>query len=528
MAKKKADQTELLGKPVKEDAPEVKEAAAPVSTQSKVSITPLPHTPKKIKYVILGCGSIGSNIIEELSESDENLLIIDKNETRLQDLRDHRHQVMQGDMTDSNLYTAMPEPEVAFVLSSDTTANLAAVRNLHTIYPQTSIIARSVDPFSTDELADNGADVVLYPQTVFARSALNHMATLRSSRNAQRLHHLISKWTGTLGIITHKNPDPDAISSAMALAEIANDASNGKLQCKILYEGNVGHQENRAFVNMLEIKMERLTPELLAGCEHLALVDCPGAGQNNDLPLDTPIQIIIDHHSQEGIERVVQPLFQDIRPEAGATSSIMTQYIQELYLPLSTKVATALFHGIRSDTNEFQRNVHPQDLHNAAYLLPFTDKALLEIIMTPSISKETLDIIGKAILNAEVKQGYLFSNVGYVRNRDALPQAADQLLNLEGVNTALVYGITDTTIICSGRNRDVRLHLGDVMKEAFSHIPGASAGGHATMAALSIPLAAFSLAKDKDMLLDMIAKPAMAYFEKTVGIKDETEPDVKS
>ncbi|HJJ55037.1 MAG TPA: DHH family phosphoesterase [Methanocorpusculum sp.] len=528
MTKKKADQTEMLGKPVMEPVTDVPDTGAPVSPPPKEPVSPQPHPLKKIKYVILGCGSIGSNLIEELAELDENILIIDNNDTRLQDLRDHRHQVMKGDMTDDNLYTSMPEPEVAFVLSSNTEANLVAVRNLHTIYPQTSIIARSVDPFSTDELADNGADVVLYPQTVFARSALNHMATLRSSRNAQRLQRLISGWTGTLGIITHKNPDPDAISSAMALAEIANDASNGKLQCRILYEGNVGHQENRAFVNMLDIKMERLTPEVLAGCDHLALVDCPGAGLNNDLPPDTPLQIIIDHHSQEGVQRVVQPLFRDIRPEAGATSSIMTQYIQELYLPLSTKVATALFYGIRSDTNEFQRNVHPQDMHNAAYLLPFTDKALLEIIMTPSVSKETLDIIGKAILNAEVKQGYLFSNVGYIHNRDALPQAADHLLNMEGVNTALVYGITDTAIVCSGRNRDVRLHLGDVMKEAFSHIPGASAGGHATMAALSISLSAFVLAKDKDALLDMIARPAMAYFEKTVGIKDEDEPEVKS
>ncbi len=517
MAKKKADQTELASDSAKPAKDSSKKAAA----------TPI-RSPQKIKYVILGCGSIGSNIIEELGEADENLLIIDNDSTRLQDLRDHRHQVMEGDMTDVELYKKMPEPEVVFILSSDKDANLAAVKYLHEQYPQTNIIARAVDLFSTDELADNGADVVLYPQMVFAKSALSHMATLRASRNAQRLQRLLSGWSGILGIITHKNPDPDAISAAMALSSIAEDASAGKLQCYIIYEGNVGHQENRAFVNMLEIKMKHLTPEILAECDHLALVDCPGSGVNNDLPADTPIEIVIDHHSQEGVSRVVQPTFVDIQPEAGATSSIMTQYMQELYLPLTTKVATALFYGIRSDTNEFQRNILPQDLHNAAFLLPFTDKAMLEIVMTPSMSQETLDIIGKAITNAQVRQGYLFSNVGYIRNRDALPQAADMLLNLEGVNTALVYGITDTAIVCSGRNRDIRLHLGDVMREAFSKIPGASAGGHATMAALSIPLAAFVLAADKGTLLDMVAEPAMGYFERAVGIKDEGELEPKT
>ncbi|HJJ31386.1 MAG TPA: DHH family phosphoesterase [Methanocorpusculum sp.] len=499
------------------DTPEAGEPVLKVSAKQ-------PETPRRhIKYVILGCGSIGYNILEELKEDDENVLLVDINEKRLQDLRDHRHQVMLGDMTTDELYDKMPVPDVVFVLSSSTEANISAVTHLHELFPDANIIARSVDPFSSEELAEKGADVVLYPQTVFARSALLHMETLRSTRHAQKLSRLLSSWDGTLGIITHKNPDPDAISSAMALSTIAESASEGKLQCRIFYEGNVGHQENRAFVNLLDIKMERLTPALLKECDHLAIVDCPGPGVNNDLPADTPVEIIIDHHSHEGVVHAVAPAFIDVIPEAGATASIMTRYIQELFIPLNTKVATALFHGIRSDTNEFRRNVHPHDLHDAAYLLPFTDKALLEIVMAPSMSQETLDILGRAIENSVVKQGYLFTNVGYVRNRDALPQAADMLLNLEGVNTDLVYGITDTAIICSARNRDIRIHIGDVMKEAFSSIPGASAGGHATMAALSIPLSAFSLAKDKEALLSMVVEPVFENFLKLVGInKDES------
>lgn len=493
-----------------------------VSQNRVQSITTLsPSSKKNIKYIIFGCGSIGSNLIEELNESEENLLIIDSDPQQVQVLRDHRWQVMEGDMLASNLYSEIPIPEVAFILSASKEANLMAVKSLHSLYPQTNIIARSTDPFSTNELVDEGADVVLYPQIVFAKSAINHMSTLRSSRNAQRLQHLLAGWSGVLGILTHKNPDPDAISSAMALMLIAEGVTDGKLKCQILYEGDIGHQENRAFINMLEIKMEHLTPEKLKECDYLALIDSPGPGLNNDLPKDTPIQIIIDHHSHEGVFHVVKPDYIDIRPECGATASIFTQYIQELYFPLNTKVATALFHGIRSDTNEFHRNISPQDMHNAAYLLPFTDRALLELVMTPSMSQETLDILGKAILHSKVRQGYLFSNVGYIRNRDALPQAADLMLNLEGVNTALIYGITDTAIICSGRNRDIRLHLGEVMKEAFSSIPGASAGGHPTMAALSIPLAAFSLAKDKETLLDMIIDSVMSKFEKSVGIRKE-------
>lgn len=183
---------------------------------------------KKIKYIILGCGSIGYNVLEELREDDENVLVVDVNPKRVEDLRDHRHQAIVGDMTDPALVSKIPEPEVVFILAADKDANLAAVQIIKNAFPQSHVIARAVDLFSADQLMDHGADVVLYPQQVVAKSAVNHMNNLVASRNAQKLFSLLSSWTGTMGIITHKNPDPDAISSAMALSAIANGASGGK------------------------------------------------------------------------------------------------------------------------------------------------------------------------------------------------------------------------------------------------------------------------------------------------------------
>ena len=54
----------------------------------------------------------------------------------------------------------------------------------------------------------------------------------------------------------------------------------------------------------------------------------------------------------------------------------------------------------------------------------------------------------------------------------------------------------------SGRNRDLRLNLGNVMSEAFSDL--GDAGGHATMAAASIPLHVFSSVREKKGLLEMV------------------------
>ena len=167
---------------------------------------------KKIKYILLGCGSIGYYIFGELNESDENILLVDKSKKRIEDLRDHRHQVMVGDITDEEFIRGLPEPEVAFVLTPIQETNLTAVSYLRKYFPSSNIIVRSIDTFSSDDLLDAGADVVLHPQTVFDKSAINHMMNLRTARTAQKLQNLLSSWSGTLGIITHKNPDPDAMA----------------------------------------------------------------------------------------------------------------------------------------------------------------------------------------------------------------------------------------------------------------------------------------------------------------------------
>jgi nanoRNase/pAp phosphatase (c-di-AMP/oligoRNAs hydrolase) len=266
--------------------------------------------------------------------------------------------------------------------------------------------------------------------------------------------------------------------------------------------------------------MEHLTPEALQKCTYLALVDCSGPGANNEVPPQTKINVIIDHH-RDGRHMATQSTFVDIRPGVGATASIMTQYLQELDVPVDRRVATALLYGIRTDTKEFKRNVTSQDLNYAGFLLPLTDADLLDKIMSPSMSQETLDVIGTAITRRKIQSGYLFANVGYVMNRDALPQAADILITLEGVNTALVYGITDNAIVISARNRDIRLHVGNALSEAFGEM--GDAGGHPNMAAATLPLHYFGQVENKAQLLEFVVEPILKKFRNLVGLENEVK-----
>jgi nanoRNase/pAp phosphatase (c-di-AMP/oligoRNAs hydrolase) len=474
--------------------------------------------PGPTKYCIFGCGTNGYNIILELAKENERVVAVDNDDTRVRNLRDQKYDAYLRDITSPDMLIGLPLFEIAFVMTGNGDSNVAAVLTIKKRYPSTLVVSRSVDPVNGQKLTSAGADFVLYPQEVVARSAILHIKKQHSSRISQRLFTLLAGWEGTLGIITHKNPDPDAISSAMALAEIAKHANPKTLTTRIFYEGNIGHQENRTFVNLLDIKMEHLTAEALQQCTYLALIDCPAPGVNNDVPLQVRINIIIDHH-QDGRHLVTQNSFVDIRPGVGATASILTQCLQELDVPVDKRVATALLYGIRTDTKEFKRNVTPQDLSYAGFLLPLTDADLLDKIMSPSMSQETLDVIGTAINKRKIQSGYLFANVGYVMNRDALPQAAEILITLEGVNTALIYGITDNAIVISARNRDVRLHIGNALSEAFGDM--GDAGGHPNMAAATLPLHYFGKVENKDKLLEFVIEPILQKFKNLVGLENE-------
>ena len=87
-----------------------------------------------------------------------------------------------------------------------------------------------------------------------------------------------------------------------------------------------------------------------------------------------------------------------------------------------------------------------------------------------------------------------------------------------------MYGISDDAIIMSARNRDTRLHIGNVLAEAFGDI--GDAGGHPNMAAATIPLTYFRRVKNKDELLELIIDPLLKKFNSIVGLENEGKDEL--
>jgi nanoRNase/pAp phosphatase (c-di-AMP/oligoRNAs hydrolase) len=462
-------------------------------------------------YAILGCGSVGHAVAEELLAGEKDVLILDRDEGRVDALRDQDLDARTADIREQATVEAVADRDVILILSSDVDANRVAVENIREHAEDKFIIARASDPVTADELREGGADVVINPSVVIADSALRTLEQGELEYRAARLAEVLDGGE-TLAILAHRSPGPDSIASAVALAAIAEARD---VEADILYAGEIGHQENRAFVNLLGIELTPMADADLADYDTVALVDYAKASEP---VVEGAVDVFIDHFEPE-VD--YEATFQDVRPNVSSTSTILTKYVQEFDITLPEAVATALLYGIRAETLDFKRDTTPADLTAAAYLYPFADHDTLEQVESPSMSPETLDVLAEAIRNREVKGSHLVSNAGFIRDRDALSQAAQHLLNLEGITTSAVFAIADDTIYLAARSKDIRMNIGKVLQDAFDDV--GEVGGHSTDASAEIPLGIFTgleiSGDNRDTLMELTEEAVRAKLFEAMGVE---------
>jgi nanoRNase/pAp phosphatase (c-di-AMP/oligoRNAs hydrolase) len=463
-------------------------------------------------YAILGCGSVGHAVADELEREGKDVLILDMDEGRVEALRDQDLDARTADIRETEVAESISDRDVILIMSSDVDANDAAVRNIREQNSDQYIVVRASDPVSADELTELGADVVINPSAVIADSALRALESGELEHKTKQLVDTVESTNTRLAILTHHRPSPDSIASAVALEAIADSRD---IEADVIYDGEMSLQENRAFVNLLEIELIPRAEVSLDNYDTIGLVNHAHA---TELTVDDVVDIYIDH-AEPPFE--IEAGFSDIRSNVSSTSTILTKYIQTLDLTISEEVATALLYGIRAETLDFKRDTTPADLTAAAFLYPFADHDTLEQVESPSMSPETLDVLAEAIHNREVKGSHLVTNAGFVRDRDALGQAAQHLLNLEGITTSAVFAITDDAIQLAARSKDIRMNIGSVLDDAFDDI--GETAGHSTDASAKIPLGIFTgieaSEENRDTLLSLVEKAVRTKLFDALGVE---------
>ena len=472
------------------------------------------------RRLLLGCSAVGNTLVERAREDRADVLAVTDDTGWASTLRDRNVATVEADPTDPSAYP--DRASVVLVASDDPARNVAAARAARERYPDALIVAhvgtgptaeqtealksvadRVVDP--TEALTNRVLDAVEMEEPDDSDESSEPVEPVGDAKRLRspgaeerppRLVRTIRRLSGPLLVVAHDNPDPDAIASAIGVTRIAERIGTPADAC---YGGEIAHQENRAMVNLLDLSLKtfgEVDPSEYGG---IALVDHSRAGINDSLSEDATVDIVIDHHPPRG---PIGGTFVDIRPDAGATSTLITEYLSRLGIEPERALATALLYGIRIDTRDFTREVSIPDFTAAASLVPHVDESTLERVESPSVSAETLRVLAEAIERRDIRGSIVASCVGEITDRDALAQAADRLLDLEGVSVTFVYGYMDGVIYGSARTRGTDLDIGEVLRDALEQ--AGSAGGHANMAGAQVPLGILEGVSEDEELSDVV------------------------
>jgi nanoRNase/pAp phosphatase (c-di-AMP/oligoRNAs hydrolase) len=284
-------------------------------------------------------------------------------------------------------------------------------------------------------------------------------------------------------ILPHNDPDPDAIASAVALRYLL--AQQARIESRIAYQGIIGRAENKALVHYLGQPLEPLTDVNLQQSPCLALIDTqPGAG-NITLPLGPRVVLVIDHHAWR--EETATASFADVRPELGATSTVLTQYLQASGVEPPSSLATALFYGIKTVTMGLSRDTSPDDAAAYAYLQSRIDTAALARIEHAQVPADYFRSLDAALRAARMYDGLIFAYTAALTYPDLAAEMAEVLLRLEKARWVVCVGVYRDVLILSVRTRSQEDEAEKLVQAIVAQ--EGTAGGHGTMAGGQIPLA---------------------------------------
>ncbi len=295
---------------------------------------------------------------------------------------------------------------------------------------------------------------------------------------SERLRRFQEQFSGNDSVLILINADPDAIASAMAVSrllwhKVANTA--------IGHINVINRPDNLTMIRLLGVKLTHLDEVDPSLYSRVVMVDSQ-PDHDPEFPRFEP-QVIIDHHPDTGVKAP----FLDIRPKYGATASILTEYLRAAKIKPSVRLATGLFHAIKTDTANFQRQTLMEDVRAFQYLFKHANPHLARKIEQAEIQFEYIKYFKKALTRMRVRKNRVYVHLGAVVNPDVCVLIADFYMRINTVSWSIISGVYKRKLIIILRNDGIRKNAGKLANVSFGQI--GSAGGHKSMARAEIALA---------------------------------------
>ncbi len=323
----------------------------------------------------------------------------------------------------------------------------------------------------------------------------------------EQLHAALSGGEGPVLILVHDYPDPDCLASALGAQHLLELWG---LSATVAHGRGLGRPENKAMAGLLNLELALLDEIDCTAFRGALLLDTqPGAG-NNSLPPSVPVLAVVDHHPEldGGLDGIP---FVDLRLTTGATSTIVLEYLDTAGARVDARLATALYLGIKTDTDSLERDASPADVSAYVRLLPDVDLPTVRKVNHVPLTEEYFSLLQRAIAGSIRHGEALVANVGVVPQPDLLSAVSDILIDAKETAWALALGWKDGTVYLSLRIRPPRKNAGNLIRRTVEGF--GTGGGHALSAGAQIPL--------NGREPEEMAEAAVGRFLESVGVADE-------
>ncbi|MDR1872106.1 MAG: hypothetical protein LBS60_09370 [Deltaproteobacteria bacterium] len=299
-------------------------------------------------------------------------------------------------------------------------------------------------------------------------------------QRVKALWRLFAREDRVLVVIT---ADPDSLGSAVAFRRLLWRKVS---HVTVVSTNHIRRPDNLHLVNALKLKLPLLEEVDLAHYDKFVNID--SQPRHSLLTADLPFNAIIDHHpfDPSHYNPCESPEYLDIRPEFGATATILANYLKAARIKPNQTLATALFYGIKTDTQNFVRQGQLEDMVAFRWLYPLINHSLLTTIERAPIDRGSFKVMLGALGQATFSKNYAYAFIEKLDHSDTLVLAADFLMQINGVSRAVVSGVHDDKLVVVLRSAGLRSNLGNLAKAAFGAY--GSAGGHKNMARAEIDL----------------------------------------
>lgn len=297
--------------------------------------------------------------------------------------------------------------------------------------------------------------------------------------------------------------DPDALASAMAVKRLLSYRVGS---VTIGYPNEIRRLNNITMVERLKIPIERLHTLPVKDYSKRVLLD----SQPNHHPCFEKLDfdMVIDHHPvTEGWDAE----FIDIRPEYGAVSSMMVEYLRAAGIKPSVALATALYYGIKVDTQDFEKkNMQLADGISFRYVFNIANRNLVRKFELTELRRSELKYFKIALNEVKVSKGRAYAHVGRVGTPDILVIIADFLNHVDKFDWVLVSGISGEKLVVIVRCDGYRKNAGKLAQKTFGEY--GPAGGHREAARAEVPLKKLPLREGQEFTTSALMRIATRHM----------------